>query len=65
MTLSPDEMLEAIKRGLAENNARFHPKVIVSGWGAIRSCRRLVHRHFVAGHAWAIGSVQAERVNVF
>jgi hypothetical protein len=38
--LTPDEMRDLIKRGLAENSARFHPKIIVyegmAGWGAIR-----------------------------
>ena len=27
--VTPDEMLAQIKRGLAENSTRFHPKVIV------------------------------------
>ena len=39
--LTPDQMLDAIKRALAENSARFHPKIIVSegmaAWGALRS----------------------------
>jgi hypothetical protein len=39
--VTPDEMLGRIKRGLAENSARFHPKVIVyegmAGWGAMYS----------------------------
>jgi hypothetical protein len=35
-----EEMLSRIKRGLAENSARFGPKIIVyegmGGWGALR-----------------------------
>ena len=38
--LTAAEMLEQIKRGLAENSARFHPKAIVveglSAWGTFR-----------------------------
>src|SRR5438874_3225307 len=38
--LTPEEMLARIKRGLAENSARFGPKIIVyegmAGWGALR-----------------------------
>src|SRR5436305_1586367 len=39
--VTPEEMLGRIKRGLVENSARFHPKIIVyegmAGWGAIYS----------------------------
>ena len=38
--LTAAEMMERIKRGLAENSARFHPKVIIveglSAWGTFR-----------------------------
>src|SRR5437763_16839475 len=39
--LTAEEMLARIKRGLAENSARFDPKIIVyegmGGWGALRA----------------------------
>ena len=38
--LTAAEMMERIKRGLAETSARFHPKVIMvegmSAWGTFR-----------------------------
>ena len=50
--LTPDEMLERIKRGLSENSARFHPKVIVidglNAWGTFH--RGLLDK--LAAHAW-------------